>query len=424
MLYDLGFFIFSLLYLPVLLFKGKLYREFTERFAVYDKMKERSLFSGKDRIWIQAVSVGEVALCKGLIPLLKEKFPASDIVISTITKAGNDLAKKIFSSEAIIIYFPLDFSFIVKKAIKAIRPKLYIMIETEIWPNLLKELASCSVPSVLINGRISDRSFGKYRIVKPFLKNVLNKISVFCMQDKIDAGRIIELGAPENLVKVTGNMKFDASYAANAHPADIIRKSFLLKDGEELLVAGSTHGGEEEIVVSAFKDLSREFANLKLLIAPRHIDRVGEVEEAIKKNGFESIRVSKLPGPRSPVPGPRILILDTIGHLNEAYSVATIVFIGGSLVKHGGHNIIEPAMFGRAILFGPYMFNFKYITDVFLRNKAAIQVFNKDDLAEKSAFLLRDENARRAVGRNAERVISENRGAAKKNMEEMRRILK
>ena len=390
MLYDLGFFIFSLLYLPALIFSGKLHREFGERFGIYDKTKERTLLSGEGRIWIQAVSVGEVALCKSIIPLLKERFPVNDIVISTITKAGNILAKKNFSKDATIIYFPLDFSAIVKKTVKAIKPKLYIMIETEIWPNLLSNLASRSIPSILINGRISDRSIGRYRMAAPFLKNIISKISIFCMQDNIDADRIIELGAPVEKVRVTGNMKFDAQVLTDVKPEDVIRESLGLKVGEELIIAGSQR-------------------------RRRH-------HRKVKKTGLESIRASKIK--ESSGKGAKIVLLDTIGQLNDAYSIATIVFIGGSLVKHGGHNPIEPAAFAKTILFGPHMFNFKYIADVFLRNKGAIQVLNKEDLREKFRFLFKNANARTALGANAKKVVIENRGATKKNIEAISQILR
>lgn len=422
MLYDLGFFIFSLLYLPALIFSGKLHREFGERFGIYDKMKERTLLSGGERIWIQAVSVGEVALCKSIIPLLKERFPANDIVISTITKAGNNLAKKNFSKDAIIIYFPLDFSATVKKAVKTIKPKLYIMIETEIWPNLLSNLASNSIPSILINGRISDRSIGRYKMAAPFLKNIISKISILCMQDDIDADRIIELGAPVEKVRVTGNMKFDTQVLTNVKSADVIRESLGLKVGEELIVAGSTHSGEEEIIADMFKELSQAYPSLRLLIAPRHVDRVSEIEGVIKKYRLESIRVSKIK--ESSGKGAKIFLLDTIGQLNDAYSIAAIVFIGGSLVRHGGHNPIEPAVFAKAILFGPHMFNFKYIANVFLKNKGAIQVLNKEDLLEKCRLLFKDANARTALGENAKKVVIENRGAAKKNIEAIAQILR
>ncbi len=424
MLYDLGFFIFSLIYLPVLIFKGKLHRDFPERFAIFDNRKKRALVSGKDRIWIQAVSIGEVALCKSLIPLLKKRFANHDIVISTITKAGNDLAKKIFCKDAIIIYFPLDFSFIVKRAVKIIQPKLYIMIETEIWPNLLMELSSILVPSILINGRISDRSIGRYRLAKPFLKNILDKINIFCMQDAIDAERMIELGAPADRVQVTGNMKFDTEIAPDIKGPAAVRESLGLREDDKLLVAGSTHSGEEEIIIEAFKELSSEFPKLKLLIAPRHINRVEDVETVIKKFDLEYARVSRLNEPRYPIPDTRILLLDTIGHLNEAYSVATLVFIGGSLIRHGGHNPIEPAVLEGAILFGPHMFNFKYIAKVFLNNNAAIEVSDKKDFIEKCKELLKDEDKRSMLGRNAKRVVSENRGASEKNVEAIGEIFR
>jgi 3-deoxy-D-manno-octulosonic-acid transferase len=424
MLYDIGFLIFSVIYLPALIFKGKLHREFSERFGRYDHNKERALLSGKDRIWIQAVSVGEVALCKSLIPLLKEKFPGNDLVISTITKAGNDLAKRLFAKDAVIVYFPLDFSFTVRRAVKYIKPRLYMMIETEIWPNLLKELSLNSIPSIMINGRISDRSIGKYRLAKRFLKKTLYKISAFCMQDVIDAERVIELGAPPDRVKVTGNMKFDAEVLDNAVAPDEVRRELGLNADDQFIVAGSTHSGEEEMVVDAFKELALEFPKLRLLIAPRHIDRVADIENVVKRYGFESVRVSRLNEIRDTRYKIRVLILDTIGHLNEAYSVSTLVFIGGSLVKHGGQNPIEPAVLGRAILFGPHMFNFRYITKVLLNEGAALQIAGKEDLARNLRMLLKDPIKRSGMGDNAKRAIARNRGATKKNLEKISEILR
>lgn len=435
MLYDIGFFIFSIIYLPTLIFKGKLHREFPERFGIYGSVKERALLSGRDRIWIQAVSVGEVALCKSLIPLLKEKFPGNDLVVSTITKTGNDLAKRLFSKDGVIIYFPLDFSFTVRRALKYIKPRIYIMVETEIWPNLISELSRNSVPSMMINGRISDRSIGKYRLVRHFLKNVLFKIRVFCMQDTIDAERVVSLGAPPGRVMVTGNMKFDAEVSDNTGTRDVVRRSLGLNENDPLLVAGSTHHGEEEMIVGAFKELNSEFPQLKLLIAPRHIERVEEIERVISESGFESERVSRLNGLRTDAERSgicsksanderRIMVLDTIGHLNEAYSAATLVFVGGSLVKHGGQNPIEPAVLGRAILFGPHMFNFKYITGILLKESAALQVAGKEELIKDLKMLLKDPVKRSGLGDNAKRAIARNRGATKNNLERISEILR
>lgn len=448
MLYDIGFFIFSIFYLPVLIFKGKLHKDFAERFGIYSESKSQALWAARDSIWIQAVSVGEVTLCKSLVPELKKAFPLRPIVFSTITRTGNDLAKKLFHNDAAIIYFPLDFSFITRKVIKLIRPKLYIMIETEIWPNVLKELSGEGVPSILINGRISDRSFWKYKLARPFLQKTLERIDLFCMQSDTDAERIKVLGSPAVKVMVTGNMKFDAEAGSAVKPIEVIKSSLGLSgQDEEFFVAGSTHGGEEEAVVSAYKELLRDFPRLKLLIAPRHVERSGEVENVVRRLGLESVRVSSVngspgrsrliknrerdrqvtPACRQQEPGqaghrPSVYILDTIGHLNDAYALATLVFIGGSLVPHGGQNPLEPAAFEKPVVFGPYMFNFKAIVTALLKNKGALQVADAKELLDKAALLLKDKEAAALLGKNAKKTILENRGATARNLDIIKEI--
>jgi len=414
MLYDIAFLIFSLFYLPILIFKGKMHKDFLQRFGVYDPVTLATLEYFKGAIWIQAVSVGEVALCKNLIPELKKRFPDRPIVLSTITKTGNDLAKKTFSQYATVIYFPLDFSFIARRVVRMVKPAAYIMVETEIWPGVLRELSKENVPSVMINGRISDRSFGKYRLARPFLKGTLSRISRFCMQSRTDAERIIEIGAPADRVRVTGNMKFDVGTAPKAGAANA---AAWLKPGEELFVAGSTHEGEEDAVIGAYKVLATEFPDLRLLIAPRHITRVADVEKTVRGAGFEPVRLSSLPEPRNPKPDTRVLILDTIGHLSDMYAMAKLVFVGGSLVKHGGQNPIEPALFEKPIIFGPHMFNFKAIAASFLNNGGAVQVDDPAGLLDECRRLLRDKDARQALGANARRTVAENRGATEKNIE-------
>lgn len=406
MLYDIAFLIFSIFYLPKLIFKKKLRGNFSQRLGFYDKAKAGELESGAGSIWIQAVSVGEVSLCKSLIPLLKRRFPQSKIVISTITKTGNELAKKLFSDKAVIIYFPLDLSFIVKRAVKFIRPKIYIMVETEIWPNLLRALSRSSVPAVIINGRISDASYGKYRLARPFLKKTFNRISFFCMQSNMDAERIMSLGAAPDRVRVTGNMKFDTESKADTSSAQAMSVSLGMKAGDLLIVAGSTHKGEEEAILSVFRALAKEFNSLKLLIAPRHVERAGEVKSLLNNadNG-------------------RILVLDRIGLLNSAYSIATLVFIGGSLVGHGGQNPIEPAVFEKPVIFGPHMFNFKDVVSLFIKKGAAIQVKDKDDLGLKISALLKDGAWRHRLGSNAKKIVSENRGATEKNLNVITRFV-
>lgn len=420
MLYDLGFAIFSLFYLPTLIFKGKLHRDFLERFGKYDEAKRDALADAKDAIWIQAVSVGEVALCRDFIPSLKTKFPGRTIIFSTITKTGNDLAKKLFREDAIVIYFPLDFSFIVRKVIALIRPKACVMVETEVWPNFLKEIERRAIAAILINGRISDRSFGKYKLVKPFLRKTIRKMNALCMQSKTDAGRIIELGARHERVKVTGNMKFDVKAKVRQASSDDLRRELGMAEGGELLIAGSTHEGEEDAVIAAFKDLIEKFPNLKLLIAPRHIERTGEVEDAVRRFGFLPIRLS---GPLPLGTGPKVYILDTIGRLSDFYSIASIVFIGGSLIKHGGQNPIEPAIYEKPVVFGQYMFNFKKITEAFLARRAAVRVDGGAELGPVLYNLFADKNRRLEMGRAAKAVVIENQGATEKNLNEIGRFL-
>ena len=416
MLYDLGFLIFSIFYLPTLIFKGKLHGDFRERFGSYSEAKSARLRSAKDVIWIQAVSVGEVALCRGLIPLLKKEFPGRDIVLSTITRRGNELAKKLFAGDAVIIYFPLDFSSVVRKAVGLIRPKLYIMIETEIWPNVLRQLSLKAVPSVLLNGRISDRSFGQYRLARPFLAKTLGRIRLFCMQSKEDARRITEMGAPADRVRITGTMKYDFDAVADDGAARRMRESLGLTEGAELFVAGSTHPGEEEAVVSAYRELAAEMPQLKLLIAPRHVERARGVEAVVKRSGLSAVKMST--GGTS-----QVYILDTIGHLNGAYAIATLVFIGGSLVPHGGQNPIEPASFEKPVIFGPHMSNFRAIAAALLDNAGAVQVKDAQELIDKARALLKDREARLVLGRNARRAIVENRGATGRNLNALKEII-
>lgn len=429
MLYDIAFFIFAVFYIPTLIFKGKLHKDFLERFGLYGDAKEEALWTAKDVIWIQAVSVGEVILCKSFIPLLKKEFPGSSIVFSTITRTGNDLAKKLFSGDAVVIYFPLDFSFIVKSAVRKIRPELYIMVETEIWPNVLKELQKRRVPAILINGRISDRSFGRYELVRRFLKETLDRIRLFCMQSETDAERIKCLGANPDRIRVTGNMKFDADVIMDGRGLSGLQGLFDLLPGEEIFVAGSTHGGEEEIVAAVYKGLIKDFPNLKLVIAPRHVERAPEVENIMRRFGLDPVRMSKLQGPRSTAPGacqPRgaqVYIIDAIGHLNDAYAIAEIVFVGGSLIPHGGQNPIEPAVFEKPVIFGPYMFNFKTVAAALLENKGAIQVKDEKEFFAKADYLLRNKDARAALGKNAMNTISQNRGASLRNLEAIKELV-
>lgn len=433
MLYDIAFLIFSVFYLPTLIFKGKLHKDFGERFGIYGKSKKAALSSGKKKIWIEAVSVGEVALCKSLIPGLKKRFPGEEIVLSTVTKTGNELAKKLFEKDAVIVYFPLDLSFIMNKAVRLINPNCYIMIETEIWPNAIKALNLRGVPLVLINGRISDRSIGKYRLAARFLKSTLERVKLFCMQSDIDKERIISLGASPERVRVTGNMKFDASAAGPSNAKDDVRKLLRIGEDEKLFVAGSIHEGEEQAVLDAFVELVKEFKNYRLLIAPRHIENfpyfeanINEREVAGAESRFrlKSVLMTDLRSKDAIVPKESVFLLNTIGQLKEIYALADIVYIGGSLVRRGGQNPLEAAAFGKPIIFGPYMFNFKSIESMMLKGGAAVRVQNGRELTAVVKRLAASEDEKITLGQNARNIVQKNVGATDRNLEAILEIMK
>jgi len=409
-LYDLIFLIFALVYLPIYLFKGKFNRGFLNRLGILP----RNLDLDKP-IWIHAVSLGEAISVRGLAEELRKVYPNKKLVISTVTSTGNKIAKTICRSGDLVIYLPLDFSFTVRMAINKINPSLFIIAETEIWPNLISYLYKKRVPIVTVNARISDNSFKGYSAIIFLIKPILNKISLFCAQTEVDAERLKQLGVGPDKIKVTGNLKFDRLVLFKASGS---RQKLGLDPSEKLLVAGSTHSGEEEIILEAYKDLLKEFSGFKLLIAPRHPERTSEVGKVIIKKGFYPLRVSQLDLPSSVLrfPSP-VFILDTVGSLMDFYAAADIVFVGGSLIKKGGHNILEPASLGKPVIFGPHMFNFRDIAGMFLNDNAAIKVETSKELEGSIRELLKDNSKASQLIKNASTVIARNKGATLKIIE-------
>jgi len=417
--YDLIFLLFSIIYLPYLAIKGKAHRGFTERFGVLPKY-----FKGdkNDAIWIHAVSVGEVKAAESLIRRMKEAFPEKRVILSTTTKTGNETAGNIFGDSIPKFYFPLDFHFICDKTIVFINPVLFVLFETDIWPNLITALYRRKIPVVLVNGRISDKSFRGYRLIKSIFGITLRKMTKFLMQTDADAERIKSLGAPPDKVKVCGNVKYDIDQASGTRQqaSGLDKKILGIKEEEDLIICGSTHKGEEEILLQVYKDLLGDFSNLRLLIAPRHIDRIDDIEKVCEKFGFKTLRVSEtplLPDARCPMP---VLILDTIGRLAHLFSIADIVFMGGSLIKKGGHNLVEPALYAKPIIFGPYMNNFRDMADQFLAGNASVMVKNKEELLKVFKHLLNNKSEREELGKRAFLLIGKNKGAVSRIIEEMR----
>lgn len=377
-------------------------------------------------IWLHAVSVGEIMAARPLIEGLRILYPETRFFISTVTPTGNKIARGMAKKDDFVAYLPLDISFIVKKVVNKIEPRLFVVMETEIWPNLISCLQKRNVPIIIVNGRISDRSFKGYLSIKFLLKPVLHKINLFCVQTRLDSERLMHLGVLENRIQITGNMKFDVKNISDV--AENKSTDFKLRLGieprEKVLIAASTHQQEEGIILGVYKELLANFPNLKLLIAPRHPERTNEVDKIVMQNGFTPLRVSQLAGlPVSGLKGQTILILDTVGQLLNFYSIADIVFVGGSLIKKGGHNILEPAALGRPVIFGPHMFNFRDIASLFLENKAGILVHNKEELKINIRELLDNPERVAELTQRAKALVIKNQGATQRNLECIRMLL-
>jgi 3-deoxy-D-manno-octulosonic-acid transferase len=373
---------------------------------------------GDDSIWIHAVSVGETLTARALAADLKSLYPRFRLFLSTTTLAGQQVARDTLQDLDGVFYCPFDWTFIVRRTLKLVRPRVFIMIETEIWPNLLRACRKRGVMTVLINGRISSRSYPRYRLIRPFFRRVLADIDRFCMQNEESAARVVALGADPARVTVTGSLKFDSLQlpAGTVHgkPRERVLRFFRISPSRQVVVAGSTLRGEEAAVPRAFARVKSASPSALAILAPRHPERFGEVERLARDAGFVTIRRSELPIDAEPRAD--VVILDSIGELAQIYQLATAVFVGGSLVDRGGHNILEPAIFGKPILFGPHMQNFKEIADAFLSNGAAVQVLSDRDLEDALLGLLIDPVRRARLGAAARALVEANRGAKDKTL--------
>ncbi|MDP2912236.1 MAG: 3-deoxy-D-manno-octulosonic acid transferase, partial [Candidatus Omnitrophota bacterium] len=419
-LYNLAFIIFGLFYLPYLVVTKRYKYGMKDRFGILpEKIKD---IASKNRIiWIHAVSVGEMKAAGILAPLLRKAFPSHKLLFSTVTHTGSKVARTIATGEEGVFYLPIDVSFIVDKVVKQVKPEIFIVLETELWPNLIDSLYRSGAKLALVNGRISNRSYSKYKKGKFFISALLKKFSLILMQSDQDAVRIITLGGQKEKVFVTGNLKFDIPILNFDTKRTELRKKLNLKDEEVLLIAGSTHRGEEKDIAHCFSRLKKEYKNLRLLIAPRHIERTEEIEKLLAKSNLKSVRISTFEIASAPtLSEPRndkvfntlivepVFILDTIGELRSMYSASDIVFVGGSLVRKGGQNPIEPASLSKPIIFGKYTFNFHDVTKIFLENEAGIEAENKEEFYSAVRFLMDNPRDRKKLGMNAKDAINKN----------------
>jgi len=372
---------------------------------------------GEESIWIHAVSVGETLTARALAADLKARYPHLRLFLSTTTIAGQQVARHMQHVDG-VFYFPFDWTFIVRRTLALVKPRVFIMMETEIWPNLLRLCRAQGVKTIMINGRISSRSYPRYRLVRPFFRRVLADVDRFCMQSEESARRLIDLGADPSRVTMTGSLKFDSldlPAASHARPRERVLRFFRVAPARQVVVAGSTMRGEERAVLRAFGRVKAGAPSALAILAPRQPERFGEVERIARDAGFVTIRRSELPIDAEPRAD--VVVLDSIGELAQIYQLATVVFVGGSLVDHGGHNILEPAIFGKPILFGPHMQNFKEIVDTFLANDAGVQVHSGSELESELLSLLTDPVRRARLGAAARALVEANRGATGKTLE-------
>ena len=369
---------------------------------------------GDESIWIHAVSVGEVLTARALLEELRERYPRHRIFLSTTTITGHQVARNNLQYLDEVFYFPFDFGFIVRRTLRLVKPRLFIMMETELWPNLLRACRDAGVKTLLVNGRISSRSYPRYRLARPFFRHVLLHVDRFCMQSEESARRIVEIGADPTRVVVTGSLKFDSLEAPGVSTAidrgrNRVLRYFRVSADRPVIIAASTLKGEEEPLLEAFGRIRATRPTALLIIAPRKPERFDDVERLAKRAGWNVARRTELPVDADPRHD--IIVLDTIGELAQLFQVGTVVFVGGSLVDAGGHNILEPAVFGKPILFGPHMQNFAEIAHAFLDKGAAVQVHDSRALETSLLELLDDPVRRAGLGAAARALVEANRGA-------------
>ncbi|MCX7982863.1 MAG: 3-deoxy-D-manno-octulosonic acid transferase [Syntrophales bacterium] len=400
---------------------GKYRRNLAARLG---KVHFPSLPAGK-RVWIHAVSVGEVTAAAAIGRVMKEMVPDIQLILSTTTETGQEMARRIGTEAKAIVFFPLDFPFVVSRVLEVVRPDVMVLTETELWPNFLYTCQRHKIPVILVNGRISERSFRRYRATKWFWRSFVKVIAAAGMISDQDAKKIEELGVSGEKIHVYGNAKYDA-LATRVDPSLVRETRTLLNlaPEEPVFVAGSTHEGEEEIILSVYGKLLADFPRLVLILTPRHIERRAGLEELCRRHGFsEFITYREIMGGRKRT-RERIIIVDVIGELFKLYGVATVVFCGGSLVPKGGQNVLEAAAWGKAPFFGPYMSDFLPEKELLVSKRGGIQVSGVDALYQGLLHFLKDDHVRDLWGQRARNIIVENRGAAKRYAELIVSILK
>lgn len=387
--------------------------------------------AGGPLIWLHCVSVGETEAARPLVRALLDKFPSHRLVISTTTVTGQKIAKEAFGHDAAaVFYFPIDWAWTVRRVLRTLQPAVVLIMETELWPHLMRECRRRAIPVALINGRISIKSFGRYKMIRPFIRGVLDDFSIALMQSEHDAARILELGMSAERILMPGNLKFDSAESSIDESLTAnLRERFGFGQGALLIVAASTHDPEEQVVIDAFKQIknSKSRYQTRLLIAPRHPERFAEVASLLHASGLTWSRRSA--AAQAEDRQSEVVLLDTIGELRAIYPLADIAFVGGSIAEHGGHNVLEPAARGVCVVTGAHTHNFAAITRAMLNEEAIVQLpkiaasETSVELGKTFHELLSNDSLRRDIGHRASVVCNRNRGATEQTLQTIASLL-
>lgn len=415
-MYNLFLSALMLLGLPVLgilcLLRQRVRAGLRQRFGWYPRGIRETL-QGTRPIWIHAASVGEVLSSRALVEELKAGAPGKKILVSTFTATGYETALRALSGADAVIYFPLDHPWPVRRALRLFSPSVVVFLETEIWPNFLRSACRKGIPTFLLSGRVSARAFRRYLVFRRFFARVLDCFTAVGMQSEADAERLRAIGIAPEKVSVAGSLKHAGVLGDSGD-----RRGSVWRAGEgKVLVAGSTHRGEEAILLDVFEGLKRRFPRLSMVLAPRHPERFPEVERLLQKKQLSYERKSRMNGGEGEAP--EILFLDTLGDLASFYSAADVAFVGGSLVEVGGHNPLEPARFRKPVLFGPYMSNFSAVVEALKRSGGGIEVKGREDLIREVADLFSDPMRAARVGNQAYGAVVASRDVVKRSIELM-----
>lgn len=422
---NLAYFAALALYSPVVVYRMIRHRRYRDgwpqRRGYIDRPNPQ-----KPCLWIHAVSVGEVNATRTIIPALRQQFPDYEILLTATTDTGLARARALYERIITVSYFPFDVSWIMERAFDRIRPAAVLLLELEVWPNLARIAAERNIPVIVVNGRISDRSFPKYLKIKGLIASTFRRVTLVLAQTQEYADRFIALGCPPDCVRVTGSLKYDTAQTDGpVEGADRLREQIRRED-EPLWVAGGTGPGEEQILLDIYGRLRKEFGlqNLRLALIPRKPERFDETAQLIEKAGFAYVRYSRLKGEDRPCQTkPPVILGDTMGDLRKFYALADIVFVGRTLTPMGGSDMMEPAGLGKCTLFGPHTFNFRQTVEVLLGGRGAIEVQDEHDLETHVRQLLLNKELADQTAQNGRRIILDNKGTTGKMVEELKKIL-